>query len=321
MYQGIANKTIWVSVRSPRLFDILNGTWTKKYRLLSERQYKHTMNQANTFYSRPVIALMTDFGIGDGDVGVMKAVIAGITPDAHIIDITHNVAPQNVSSGAWILAAGYRYFPNKTVFICVVDPGVGSTRGALALHAGDWYFVGPDNGLFSYIMSEQPIHAAILLTNSSYHLPTVSSTFHGRDIFAPVGAYLARGLTDIFYELGPSVDPALLRRLEVGGVVRDGTTINAYIVHVDNFGNLITSIPLTFVPELYTVSHVQIVFKDSGITVEKLRQYFAEGPDDGQAFIYSDSSGYVGIAVRNGNAAITLGVGFGAPVVLTASEG
>ncbi len=278
------------------------------------------MTQQNFSNSRPVIALMTDFGIGDGDVGVMKAVIAGITPDAHIIDITHNVAPQNVSSGAWILAASYHYFPKNTVFICVIDPGVGSTREALALHAGDWYFVGPDNGLFSYILSEQSINAAVLLTNSSYHLSTVSSTFHGRDIFAPVGAYLARGLTDIFYELGPSVDPDLLRRLEVGGAVRDGTTINAHIVHVDNFGNLITSIPLTLVPELYTVSQVQIIFKNIGITVEKLRQYFAEGPDDGQAFIYGDSSGYVGIAVRNGNAAKALGVGFSAPIALITSE-
>jgi S-adenosyl-L-methionine hydrolase (adenosine-forming) len=279
------------------------------------------MTQQAIFNARPVVALMTDFGIGDGDVGVMKGVIANITPDAHIIDITHNVAPQNVSSGAWILASGYSYFPKNTVFVCVVDPGVGSTRGAIALHAGDWYFVGPDNGLFSYIMSEQPIHAAVLLANPSYHLPTVSSTFHGRDIFAPVGAYLARRLTDIFYELGPSVDPAALRRLEVGGAVRDGTTINAHIVHVDNFGNLITSIPLTLVPELYAVSQAQIVFKDHGITVEKLRQYFAEGPDDGQAFIYADSSGYVGIAVRNGNAAKTLGVGFGAPLALITAEG
>ena len=270
--------------------------------------------------SRPVIALMTDFGIGDGDVGVMKGVIAGITPDAHIIDITHNVGPQNAPSGAWILAAAYQYFPKNTVFVCVVDPGVGSTRGAIALHAGDWYFVGPDNGLFSYIMSEHTIHAAVLLTNSSYHLPFVSSTFHGRDIFAPVGAHLARGLISIFSELGPLVDPATLKRLEVGGAVRDGTTISAHIVHLDNFGNLITSIPLSLVPELYTVSQVHIVFKENGTSVEKLRQFFAEGPDDGQPFIYGDSSGYIGIAVRNGNAAQTLSVGFGAPLTLVTSE-
>ena len=279
------------------------------------------MTQQSNLDARPVIALMTDFGIGDGDVGVMKGVIAGITPDAHIIDITHNIGPQNVSSGAWILATSYRYFPKNTVFVCVVDPGVGSTRGAIALHAGDWYFVGPDNGLFSYVMSEQTIHAAVLLTNASYHLPTISSTFHGRDIFAPTGANLARGLTGVFFELGPSVDPATLSRLEVGGVVRDGTTINAHIIHVDNFGNLITSIPLNVVPELYTASQVKIVFKDNGIIVEQLRQYFAERPDDGQAFIYGDSSGYVGIAVRNSNAAKTLGVPLGAPLVLNISKG
>ena len=279
------------------------------------------MTQQNFSNSRPVIALMTDFGIGDGDVGVMKGVIAGITPDAHIIDITHNIGPQNVSSGAWILATSYRYFPKNTVFVCVVDPGVGSTRGAIALHAGDWYFVGPDNGLFSYVMSEQTIHAAVLLTNASYHLPTISSTFHGRDIFAPTGANLARGLTGVFFELGPSVDPATLSRLEVGRVVRDGITINAHIIHVDNFGNLITSIPLNVVPELYTASQVKIVFKDNGIIVEQLRQFFAEGPDEGQAFIYGDSSGYVGIAVRNGNAAKTLGVPLGAPLVLNISKG
>jgi len=279
------------------------------------------MTQQSNLDARPVIALMTDFGIGDGDVGVMKGVIAGITPDAHIIDITHNIGPQNVSSGAWILATSYRYFPKNTVFVCVVDPGVGSTRGAIALHAGDWYFVGPDNGLFSYVMSEQTIHAAVLLTNASYHLPTISSTFHGRDIFAPTGANLARGLTGVFFELGPSVDPATLSRLAVGRVVRDGTTINAHIIHVDNFGNLITSIPLNVVPELYTASQVKIVFKDTGIIVEQLRQFFAEGPDEGQAFIYGDSSGYVGIAVRNGNAAKTLGVPLGAPLVLNISKG
>jgi len=266
------------------------------------------MTHANNPNSRPVIALMTDFGIGDGDVGVMKGVIAGITPDAHIIDITHNVMPQNVPSGAWILASSYRYFPKNTVYVCVVDPGVGSVRKAIAVHAGDWFFVGPDNGLFSYIMAEQPIHAATLLTNATYHLPTVSSTFHGRDIFAPVGAYLARGLTEIFHELGTPVDPATLQRLQDSGATRHGTTIDAHIIHIDNFGNLITSIPLTLVPELFTASQLRIVFPGAGKVVEKRRQFFAEGPEDRQPFIYGDSSGYVGIAVRNGNAAQTLSV-------------
>ena len=272
------------------------------------------MTHANNPNSRPVIALMTDFGTGDGDVGVMKGVIAGITPDAHIIDITHNVMPQNVPSGAWILASSYRYFPKNTVYVCVVDPGVGSVRKAIAVHAGDWFFVGPDNGLFSYIMAEQPIHAATLLTNATYHLPTVSSTFHGRDIFAPVGAYLARGLTEIFHELGTPVDPATLQRLQDSGATRHGTTIDAHIIHIDNFGNLITSIPLTLVPELFTASQLRIVFPGAGKVVEKRRQFFAEGPEDRHPFIYGDSSGYVGIAVRNGNAAQTLAIELGTPI-------
>jgi S-adenosyl-L-methionine hydrolase (adenosine-forming) len=262
------------------------------------------MIQPNTSYTRPVIALMTDFGMGDGDVGVMKGVIADITSDAHIIDITHNVAPQNVPSGAWILASAYRYFPKNTVYVCVVDPGVGSNRKAIAVHAGNWYFVGPDNGLFSYVIAEQPTHAAILLSNSAYHLPRISSTFHGRDIFAPVGAYLARGLAEIFH---------------VGPATRREAAIDAHIVHVDNFGNLITSIPSTMVPELFTAPQVSIVFPNEGVAVEQRRRFFADGPNDEQPFIYGDSSGYVGIAVRNGNAAKALGVGFGANITFVTS--
>jgi S-adenosylmethionine hydrolase len=277
------------------------------------------MTQVNSSYSRPVIALMTDFGVGDGDVGVMKGVIAGITPDALIIDITHNVTPQNVSSAAWILASSYRYFPKNTVFVCVIDPGVGSLRRAIAVHAGVWFFVGPDNGLFSYVMAEQTVPESVHLTNSTYHLPTISSTFHGRDIFAPVGAYLARGLTEIFLELGTPVDPETLQRLEGSGATRRGTTIDAHIVHVDNFGNLITSIPLTMIPKIYTASSVQIVFPKAGVRVKQRRRFFANGPDNGQAFIYSDSSGYVGIAVRNGDASKALGVSYGASITLITS--
>src|SRR5258707_15503027 len=125
MYQRIALKT----------FEFCNVK-------LLERQHKQTMSQPIPSHHHPVIALMTDFGQGDGDVGVMKGVISGIAPDAHIIDITHHVAPQNLPYGAWILVSAYRYFPKNTVFVCVVDPGVGSARGAIAVHAGEWFFVG-----------------------------------------------------------------------------------------------------------------------------------------------------------------------------------
>lgn len=271
--------------------------------------------------TRPVVALLTDFGSGDGDVGVMKGVIAGITPDVHIIDVTHDIAPQNVASAAWILGSAYRYFPANTVFVCVVDPGVGSSRGAIALHAGDWFFVGPDNGLFSYIIQEQTAHGAVELANPAYRLPQVSSTFHGRDIFAPAGAYLAGSATDVFAKLGPALDPATLITLSTTTARRQGSAIEAYILHVDNFGNLITSIPLSMVPELFSAEQARIIFPEQGVSVSERRRFFADGSENGQAFIYGDSSGYVGIAVRNGSAARALGVNYGAAITFDTSAG
>src|SRR6266566_7575609 len=220
----------------------------------------------STSVSRSVIALLTDFGLGDGNVGVMKGVIAGIALDAHIIDITHDIASHNIAIGAWVLASSYRYFPLGTVFVCVVDPGVGSTRNAIAVHAGTCFFVGPDNGLFSYIYAEQAVHGAVVLTNSAYHLPQVSSTFHGRDIFAPVGAHLARGVS--LHELGTPADPATLQRIDVGPPQRQGSHIDAHILHIDTFGNLISSIPLSIVPDLFTSPHVQLVFHPTGAVVD-----------------------------------------------------
>ncbi len=265
-----------------------------------------------TTNKRPVVAIMTDFGSVDGDVGIMKGVIAGIVPAVHIIDVTQEVAPQNISSGAWILASGYRYYPEGTVFICVVDPGVGSTRGAIAVYAGAWFFVGPDNGLFTYIYNEQPVHAAVVLNNPAFHLPQVSSTFHGRDIFAPAGAHLARGVA--LWELGKQVDPASLQRLERVLPDKQDSHITAHIVHVDHFGNLITNIPLSMVPGLFASPHARIDFPTARAVVDQRRHFFAEGTDDGRPFIYADSSGYVGVAVSNGSAASTLHVGHGAPL-------
>src|ERR1051326_352951 len=278
------------------------------------------MNQPNSSpsLSRPVIAMMTDFGSGDGDVGVMKGVIAGIIPCVHIIDITHDVAPQNIPSGAWILAAAYPYFPRDTVFVCVVDPGVGSLRGAIAIHAGKWFFVGPDNGLFSYIFMQQPVHQAAVLNNPAYHLPQVSSTFHGRDIFAPVGAHVASGVA--IDKLGTQVDPGTLQRIDIGYPVRHGSRLDGHIVHVDHFGNLITSIPLGMVPELFSSAQVHIVFPGTNVVVNKRRHFFAEGAEDSQPFIFGDSSGYVGLAVRNGHAAKTLGAGIATPITLVIGE-
>lgn len=273
------------------------------------------MSQSSPFPTasiRPVIAFMTDFGLDDGDVGVLKGVALGIAADAQLIDITHTVAPQNVASGAWILAASYRYFPRGTVFVCVVDPGVGSSRNPIAVSAGDWYFVGPDNGLFSHVFAKQPVHSVVTLSQSAYHLPQVSSTFHGRDIFTPVAAHIASGVA--LAELGPSVDPITLQRLDLGLATRQGNEVqDAHILHVDHFGNLVTNIPLHLVPDLFSSSHVKATFTKQKMSISERRRFFSESTEsqDMRPFIFGDSSGYVGIAIRNGNAAATLHVSYG----------
>jgi S-adenosylmethionine hydrolase len=226
---------------------------------------------------RPMLALLTDFGHGDGYVGIMKGVMLGIAPDAQLVDITHDVAPQNVASAAWILASSYHYFPRGTVFTCVVDPGVGSTRQPIALHAGHWFFVGPDNGLFSYALAEQPVHEAVLLSQAAYHLPQVSATFHGRDIFAPVSAHIAQGVA--LKELGPALDPASLQRLAISPAQREGDRIVAQVLHIDHFGNLITTIPLRLVPDLFTCQEARLTFVAQNITVTERRQFFADNGD------------------------------------------
>ena len=266
----------------------------------------------STASTRPVIAFMTDFGLDDGDVGVLKGVALGIVGDAQLIDVTHTVAPQNVASGAWILSASYRYFPRGTVFVCVVDPGVGSSRKPIAISAGDWYFVGPDNGLFSYVLAEQPVHSVVTLSQSAYHLPQVSSTFHGRDIFTPVAAHIASGVA--LAELGSSVDPITLQRLDLKLAARQGNEVqDARILHVDHFGNLVTNIPLHLVPDLFSSSRVEATFVEQKVRISERRRFFSESTETQniQPFIFGDSSGYVGIAIRNGNAAHTLHVNYG----------
>jgi S-adenosyl-L-methionine hydrolase (adenosine-forming) len=277
------------------------------------------MSQSSPYTTpRPVVAIMTDFGHGESDIGVMKAVIIGITPNVQIIDITHDIPPQNVSSGAWVLSYGYRYYPKGTVFVCVVDPGVGSARNAIALHAGDWFFVGPDNGLFSYIYAQQTIHEAVVLSNPAYHLPQISTTFHGRDIFAPAGAHLARGVT--LHELGSPLEPQALQRIDIGLPERHGSHMDAHILYIDTFGNLVTNIPLSTVPDLFSSKHVQVLFLTNQAVVDRRRRFFAEGSGDDQPFIFGDSSGYVGIAVQNGSATRILGVGSGASITFDIAE-
>src|SRR5437879_11286633 len=143
---------------------------------------------------RPVIALLTDFGVRDHYVGTMKGVALTICPEATLVDISHEVPPHDVVAGALELAAAYRYFPSGTIFLVVVDPGVGSARRGIAAEAGDYRFVAPDNGVLTAVLDEHPAKRVVELTERRYARPTVSRTFEGRDRFAPAAAWLAKGI-------------------------------------------------------------------------------------------------------------------------------
>ncbi len=193
-----------------------------------------------------IIALLTDFGLSDNYVGVMRAVILSIFSSAKLIDLTHAVQPQQIRHGAVILQDSYAYFPRGTVFLSVVDPGVGSARKPVAVAAGDYYFVAPDNGLLSYTLDELGLQAAVTLDNPHYHLPGVGYTFHGRDIFAPAAAHLAAGVP--LKALGTSIQG--IRRLPPPRLEITHDTIIGEVLYADHFGNLITSIrPLRWTTE------------------------------------------------------------------------
>jgi S-adenosyl-L-methionine hydrolase (adenosine-forming) len=263
---------------------------------------------------RSVITFLTDFGTSESYVGVMKGVVLSICGDVHLVDITHDVVPQQVAAAAWQLSTSYHYFPARTIHVCVVDPGVGSARQPLALHAGDWFFVGPDNGLFSYVLAEQPVHEAVVLSNPAYHLSEVSTTFHGRDIFAPVAAHIASGVS--LSALGTRVDPSTLQRIDAGPPERQGEQINAHVAHADHFGNLISTIPFSLVPDLFTRPHVRLDFPAQGISISERRRFFSAATNTGEPFIYVGSSGYIAVAIQNGNAARALAVEDGAAMTL-----
>ena len=260
--------------------------------------------------SRPIITLTTDFGQADGYVAAMRGAILSICPQAQVVDISHSVRPQAVQQAAYLLSTVAPYFPAGTVHVAVVDPGVGTHRRAVAVHCGRALYVAPDNGLLSLALEQDPPREAVQLLEARFHLPAVSATFHGRDIFAPAGAHLACG-TDL-HEMGPVIPVEELCRLPLARPERDEEgRWQAQVLHVDRFGNLITNLRADEVPPglSLTAGNAQI---------EGLSRTFAD-VDPGEMVAYAGSGGYVEIAVRQGSAAERLGLAPGDPVV--AEEG
>jgi len=188
---------------------------------------------------RNVITLITDFGPADGFVGAMKGVILGILPQACIVDISHQVPRHDVRAGAWVLWGAQKYFPDGTIHIGVVDPGVGSSRRALALQTERAIFVAPDNGLLSHVLASEVVVRVHELKEEHYWLPRVGSTFHGRDIFAPVAAHIARGVP--LEDLGPPMDNPVTFAIPKPRVEERGAVVGQ-VIYIDGFGNLITNL-------------------------------------------------------------------------------
>ncbi|MEB3884777.1 SAM-dependent chlorinase/fluorinase [Lyngbya sp. CCY1209] len=189
-----------------------------------------------------IVTLLTDFGLNDVYVGIMKGVVAQIDPTLTVIDLTHEIPPQNIIAGRFCLINAYPYFPEGTVHVAVIDPGVGTRRRAIAIQLSTGYLVGPDNGLLGGLIKQQEIITAIELNNPDYwRTPNPSTTFHGRDIFTPAGAHLARGVP--IEKLGTPIDRDTLADLSLPDPKQTKNIIAGCIQHIDRFGNLITNIP------------------------------------------------------------------------------
>jgi len=248
-----------------------------------------------------LIALLSDFGTRDEYVGVMKGVIAGIEPAARVVDICHRIEPQNIVHGAFILKATVPYFPEGTIFVAVVDPGVGGRRRILAADCDGRRFVMPDNGLIEGVLNSSSEAAVVSVENRSCFLTPVSRTFHGRDIFAPVAAHLAGGLP--LAELGPPVDPAEL----VTGMMprcrfssRDG--IQGVVIAADRFGNLMTNIDEQAIERLTErTAGGQVIVSLGDTTIGAIVDSYDRAAKDEPLAIIG-SRGLLEIAVNCGNA-------------------
>jgi len=242
------------------------------------------------------IALISDFGYRDAYVGIMKAVIKGICPDAQLIDLCHEVPAHNVMSGAYLVASAVSYLPKDSIVLGVVDPGVGTSRRAIAVQCGELTYVGPDNGLFNMAYDLTPPLKAMNLTNSKYHLPRVSKTFHGRDIFSPVAAHLCAGVN--FDDLGEELETESLVRLpEIGPLLKENG-IECRVVHVDHFGNVVTNLSR----DVMEAARKKPLFA----RIKEYRAPFAQTFADvakSAPVIYFNSTGFLEIGIRNGSAA------------------
>lgn len=241
----------------------------------------------------------------------MKGVILSISPDATIVDITHEVPPQDIETGAFHLLSCYRDFPPETIHVAVVDPGVGSDRRAIIVESAGQFFVGPDNGLFSWICEREKDWTATQVTNKRFFRQPLSTTFHGRDVFAPLAAALSMGYLP--KEFGPLVTD-IVQLPSLAPTWLNKNTVEGRIINIDRFGNCVTNLSRQMLESLGVATSWRVTLKDSEI--DSFRDFFADATTD-EIFAITGSAGFIEICVRNGSAAKLLNVQRGQSVQLS----
>lgn len=258
------------------------------------------------------IVLLTDFGNKDPYVGILKGVISQIAPLIPVIDLTHEIEPFNVEEAAFVLFQSYAYFPKGSIFVTAVDPGVGSACRRVLVKTTNYFFVGPDNGYLSLVLTREKMAHAIHLTNEAYFLKQLSSTFHGRDIFAPVAAQVAEGI-DI-NELGPELCDLKMKEDLLPQVEKQN--LKGKILSIDRFGNIITNLSREFVEKYFSKSKFFVSIKNKKL--QKFANYYSQSTSKAPFLIYG-SSGFLEIAVNQGSAAKILKLKKGDLVILKKS--
>jgi S-adenosylmethionine hydrolase len=258
---------------------------------------------------RNLITLMTDFGDSEGYAGVMKGVMSCINPKAQFIDIAHDVPAHDVFHGAFVLGTAYAFFPAGTVHLAVVDPGVGSFRRPVAVSAGDHFFVGPDNGVFTFVLEESEFEAREI-AEEKYTLGGVRTTFDGRDVFAPVASYLSLGVA--ISEFGPRIDEPVM--LSIPEPESHDDSIEGHVLHIDRFGNIVTNIRMDRFRDVLVPGRCSVRIGAS--TTDRVLGAYSEG-HPGEPFCIWGSHGYLEMAVNGGRASeLTGGVVRGGEVVV-----
>ena len=258
-----------------------------------------------------IITFTSDFGLDDGYVGIVKGSIKSINPTVEIIDLSHQIKPFDVRSAAWIIFNAYKFFPQNSIHLVVVDPAVGSSQRRILLTNGNYHFVGPDSGVFSYILNEGSDHwRSYQLTNPELFLKNVSSSFHARDIFGPVAAHLSKGVSP--EKVGPGIEVSSINKSICKQVMNNGNKINGEIVYIDRFGNLITNILSSLVAQTVSNSFVCSIKETK---IKHLSSTYSSSAE-GEILVFPGSHGFLEIAVNQGSARDRLKCGIGDPVLI-----